>query len=126
MGNASFYEIQPDVVHASGLSVAGYSDDADALGVSVLNSIVAAAESMLHPNDGATGLHLIGEKVAQALLDFGEFQVQPMLSAVAGEIQTLGVATSEGAAIVDEADVSAAEGFAWPTVEHLTDDLTPS
>lgn len=119
MGNSTFYEIQPDVVDASGRSVAGYTDDADALGVSVLDSIVAAADSVLHPNDGATGLHLIGEKVAQAVLDFGEFQVQPMLSALAGEIQTLGLTTREGAAIVEDADVTAAEGFVWPTAGDL-------
>jgi hypothetical protein len=122
MGTASFYEIQPETVDTAGQDVAGYTDDADALGVSVLESVQAAAESVLHPDDGVTGLHLIGAKVAQALLDFGEFQVQPMLSALSGEILRLGLTTSEGAAIVEDADLVAAESFAWPAVN----DLAPS
>jgi hypothetical protein len=110
---SSYYAAEPETVYGAGQSVTAQSGDAEAISVAVLEDIQAAAESVLHPDDGVTGLHAIGEKVAQALQDYGADWMQPLLGDLISEIIGLGGATSTSAVIVDDADLQAVESFAW-------------
>ena len=109
-----------DTVYASGRNVSAQSSDADALSVTLLQSVQDAAESVVPADDGVTGLHAIGMKVADALVAYGADQMQPLMEGLLTEIVGLGDATSGSAVVVNEADVAAYEenlaavqSFAW-------------
>lgn len=109
----SYYAAEPETVYSAGQNVTAQSGDAEAISVAVLEDIAAATESVLHPDDGVTGLHAIGEKVAQALRDYGADWMQPLLGDLISEVIGLGGATSTSAVIVDDADLQAVESFTW-------------
>jgi hypothetical protein len=134
-----------DPVYWSGRNVAAQSSDADALSSALLQDVQDAANSVVPPDDGSTGLHAIGRKVGDAVVAFGADRMQPALAGLLTDIVDLGDVTSDSAVIVDEADIAAyqanlgaVQAFAWqdpanpttvpvpPTPPTTTPTTTPS